>query len=197
MASEIKLWQLHEGKLQDVNDSFAAEHLEPRRRSRRDGSAHCGGVDAVSTALPMLEQKTTPAGRTAAPGRRGFDRARPERCWADPWSQRAALGGGRPGSGGRSRAVAASHTMISRWPPLPLIAARLRPTSRSSTGRGPRWPARPWRRACATFSRSPISARDHSASSAAKGIARVSSRGVRRRSRLVVGSCSIQPWRWQ
>ena len=28
MASEIKLWQLHEGKLQDVNDSFAAEHLE-------------------------------------------------------------------------------------------------------------------------------------------------------------------------
>ena len=28
MASEIKLWQLHEGKLQDVNESFAAEHLE-------------------------------------------------------------------------------------------------------------------------------------------------------------------------
>ena len=28
MVSEIKLWQLHEGKLQDVNDSFAAEHLE-------------------------------------------------------------------------------------------------------------------------------------------------------------------------
>ena len=28
MASEIKLWQLHEGKLQDLNDSFAAEHLE-------------------------------------------------------------------------------------------------------------------------------------------------------------------------
>ena len=28
MASEIKLWQLHEGKLQDMNDSFAAEHLE-------------------------------------------------------------------------------------------------------------------------------------------------------------------------
>ena len=28
MASEIKLWQLHENKLQDVNDSFAAEHLE-------------------------------------------------------------------------------------------------------------------------------------------------------------------------
>ena len=29
MASEIKLWQLHEGKLQDVNDSsFATEHLE-------------------------------------------------------------------------------------------------------------------------------------------------------------------------
>ena len=28
MASEIKLWQLHAGKLQDVNDSFAAEHPE-------------------------------------------------------------------------------------------------------------------------------------------------------------------------
>ena len=28
MASEIKLWQLHEGKLQDVNDSFAAAHPE-------------------------------------------------------------------------------------------------------------------------------------------------------------------------
>ena len=29
MASEIKLWQLHEGKLQDVNDSsFEAKHLE-------------------------------------------------------------------------------------------------------------------------------------------------------------------------
>ena len=49
------------------------------------------------------------------------------------WSQRADRGGDRPGSG--VGAVAASHTMISRWPPWLRIAARLRPKSRSSTSR--------------------------------------------------------------
>ena len=53
---------------------------------------HCGEVDAVSIALPMLHgTKTTPAGRRADPGRRGFDQVRRERCWADPCSQRADL----------------------------------------------------------------------------------------------------------
>ena len=47
----------------------------------------------------FTEQKTTPAGRTAAPGRRGFDPARPERRWADLRSQRSDGGGDRPGSG--------------------------------------------------------------------------------------------------